>query len=782
MTDPIAVDVPGKPAFSRTTPIPAAAAPLLEALTGAAAPLPSAAAPAAPPPATSAPAAPPPVVGAAKVEPPKPAAPKVEPPKVEAPKVEAPKAEPPKAVTPKPAITPAPAAPAAPAPDAITTAVTAAATVAATAAGVPAPLAAPAAGLLARFTKKQLTVGAAVCSLLVGAGALRLVFPVGSATTPTESASAPNAKITLGLPPSSPPSETPKNDGGDHDSSKKSPETGTQPAPVSNTNGNALPKVPEKPSALGHTQVVPSTGPGAPAEPKMPPPTAAETARKSLGTDPQPAVLTQLPVPSPVIDPAPSGSVIPIGGSTVPDPLAPKLPALPAVEPVPALPPSGVTPPNLTPEKPPQSTAPGTTPPAAPGNPPGSSVAPAFPTLPGDTKQPTVPKREEFPKPPNVAPPSLDVTPPTTSVIPSPPKLDVPTPTGGTSGAGAPATPAPPKLDVLPAPTGGASGPSALVVPPPSIQPSDLGPAPPTEPKVNPMVGSPPPLPTPPAAGPSMTTRVDPMESPLTAPPTPPTGSPNVPLPGNTGGATVPPSTLPALPGGNTGTGPVGTPAPDLFPPAGPDSAPKRPTATDVKPPSAAPALDPSNTVTRAPSGGAMEFTKPEGKTEPKPSRPEVAPKTTFDVDVYDPKSNDTYETISLEFYNDRRFAAALRAYNQGQPLQGGRYVNVPPVHVLKRQFPTQSGGPVGARTGAPAPTGDAPNWSAAPAARTDAATGRTTFVVPRGGMTLPQIARQTMGSEQYWRDIFDMNPQFRADELLPAGTELRLPANAKLP
>ena len=79
-------------------------------------------------------------------------------------------------------------------------------------------------------------------------------------------------------------------------------------------------------------------------------------------------------------------------------------------------------------------------------------------------------------------------------------------------------------------------------------------------------------------------------------------------------------------------------------------------------------------------------------------------PKTTFDVDVYEPKAGDTYLSISQDFYNDRRFAAALQAFNQSVPLQGGRYVSVPPIHILRRKFPSLVGAvvPVGSSGGTP--------------------------------------------------------------------------------
>lgn len=164
--------------------------------------------------------------------------------------------------------------------------------------------------------------------------------------------------------------------------------------------------------------------------------------------------------------------------------------------------------------------------------------------------------------------------------------------------------------------------------------------------------------------------------------------------------------------------------------------------------------------------GTPASYTKPNSTPEVKPPFPETQPRTTFDVDLHNPSATDTYESISLEFYNDRRFANALRAFNRNQPLQGGRMVEIPPLHILRKQFPGLiSGG--AANTGA--------QWGAAD--RLDPPPpARTTFVVPPGGLTMKEIARRMLGSEQRWSEIWDLNPQYSPSALLPAGTELKMP------
>jgi hypothetical protein len=176
-------------------------------------------------------------------------------------------------------------------------------------------------------------------------------------------------------------------------------------------------------------------------------------------------------------------------------------------------------------------------------------------------------------------------------------------------------------------------------------------------------------------------------------------------------------------------------------------------------------------------------FTKPSDSADVKPVAATGTPKTDFDVDLYDPKANDTYETISQEAYNDKRYAAALRAFNRNQALQGGRQVELPPLYVLKRRFPNMVGGTGGGSGTLPAAA--QPNWG--PAGGSElvpvAAEGkRGVFVVPSGrGMTLQEVAREKLGSEQRWRDLWDINRQLNEPRaVLPPGTEVKLPADAR--
>lgn len=162
-----------------------------------------------------------------------------------------------------------------------------------------------------------------------------------------------------------------------------------------------------------------------------------------------------------------------------------------------------------------------------------------------------------------------------------------------------------------------------------------------------------------------------------------------------------------------------------------------------------------------------IEYTKPAGVV------PERTATTTFDVDLYEPTKIDTYSTISKEFYNDAKYAAALAEYNGRRALQGGVRVEVPPIHVLKRRYPQLVGAVVPASISVPAKDPWGPSTEGTPAFRP---TAPRTFTVPTGGLRMAEIARVTLGSPTKWSDIYDLNPQLSPSDLLPAGTVVKIP------
>ena len=327
-----------------------------------------------------------------------------------------------------------------------------------------------------------------------------------------------------------------------------------------------------------------------------------------------------------------------------------------------------------------------------------------------------------------------------------------------------------PDLVIPPAPSGvvPAGAIDLGVKPPPAASPVAPSFAPPTLPDL-------PALPAgPPAGG-------GPPSAPLpgVGPPSAPVvGSPVTPLPPS-GGLTSP-----------------GSPGP-LAPPVGPSSvAPPVGPSAPASPPSMLPPLgDPVP---------KMEYTKPSGGSTAFPSGPDArTPQTSFDVDLYEPRSGDTYQTVSRDFYNDTRYAAALAEFNNRKPLTGGR-VEVPPIHVLRKRYPQLIGAPAAepyppptitpaasimptvtptVTPAIPPPAFTTPRADDSPAFRPSGATAtvQKSYLVKRQKVNIPEVAKEVLGSEFAWKEIADLNPQIKLPgEYLPVGTELKLPADAK--
>jgi len=93
--------------------------------------------------------------------------------------------------------------------------------------------------------------------------------------------------------------------------------------------------------------------------------------------------------------------------------------------------------------------------------------------------------------------------------------------------------------------------------------------------------------------------------------------------------------------------------------------------------------------------------------------------------------------------------------------------LDIPPLDVLKRQFPELTTGDQGS---APAEN------AAAPVGPSTQGTGATTYVV-REGDTLFEIARRELGKPTRWNEIYELNRSVLGERLehLRPGVELRL-------
>src|SRR5262249_373538 len=62
-----------------------------------------------------------------------------------------------------------------------------------------------------------------------------------------------------------------------------------------------------------------------------------------------------------------------------------------------------------------------------------------------------------------------------------------------------------------------------------------------------------------------------------------------------------------------------------------------------------------------------------------------------------------------------------------------------------------------------------------------DAPPGSKLYRVQPQGETMREIARATLSTSERWAEVYKLNPSFRPQYPVPAGTVLRLPADARV-
>lgn len=168
-------------------------------------------------------------------------------------------------------------------------------------------------------------------------------------------------------------------------------------------------------------------------------------------------------------------------------------------------------------------------------------------------------------------------------------------------------------------------------------------------------------------------------------------------------------------------------------------------------------------------------------------------PKKGFEVDVVKVRASDTYTSISETFYQSKKYATALRAFNGDVDISRLQEVEVPPLFELQKVGTTREVEPAGrtvtpVRGGSTAeppvrgpvlePTGDAGesvDWG--PVGRRRPVTKYERFTTPKEGMTARDVARAVYADENEWAKLIGpRGAKLRADDPLPRGTELTVP------
>jgi hypothetical protein len=167
-----------------------------------------------------------------------------------------------------------------------------------------------------------------------------------------------------------------------------------------------------------------------------------------------------------------------------------------------------------------------------------------------------------------------------------------------------------------------------------------------------------------------------------------------------------------------------------------------------------------------------------------------------YDEETYSFKPGDTFRTISQAFYRTDKYERALLLFNRNHPLaadgirldppvlQAGQSVYLPPSRILEKYYSAViSDSPAGSSPSSLAPS---PNRleSASPSAPIVSGQNPSyekKYRVGGNGEMFLEVARRTLGNENRWLEIYRLNPRFDPKDPIPAGSELRLPADARV-
>jgi hypothetical protein len=374
-----------------------------------------------------------------------------------------------------------------------------------------------------------------------------------------------------------------------------------------------------------------------------------------------------------------------------------------------------------------------------------AAVQPTMVTVPADPPAPApmpmpppMEEKKQEPASPPMEPKPMEVSPAPAPVVPepmTPVTVPTPAPTPAAPDAPAPAPVVSPTTPAVPEPMAPAPAPAPVVAPIPDPPPPPP-PSPPLNPPLNPPVADPAGSPKP-AAEPHVP---------------PPPLNPNV---TNTAGPSV--TVVPA-----SGAAPAGA---TLEPPRG----------------------------VAAPQAGRDPFTAPA-----RPTAPPAPTRDSYLEEQHRWRPGDNFAAVSQQYYSTDKYAAALQKYNRDYPLatremrqnppavNPGQVVWVPPARILERDYAADIGGltPVApvvptsrpAVEAVPPPPGLANSGFGNPA-------GQLYRVRGPAGESLQEIARRTLNDGNQAPRLRGFNPTLSPDVRLPipAGTVLRLPAEAKV-
>jgi len=161
------------------------------------------------------------------------------------------------------------------------------------------------------------------------------------------------------------------------------------------------------------------------------------------------------------------------------------------------------------------------------------------------------------------------------------------------------------------------------------------------------------------------------------------------------------------------------------------------------------------------------------------------------DAKIYECRQGDTFASLAQAQYGSDKYGQALAQYNlddpgfgaglqPGKTLQAGQRILIPQnAYTLEGKYASL----IVDRPGAPAPvqTASATVMPGNPNATATSLTGEKSYRVHTAGEMFLTIARNTLGNEDRWPEIYRLNPRFDPKDAVPGGSVLRMPGDARI-
>jgi nucleoid-associated protein YgaU len=170
-------------------------------------------------------------------------------------------------------------------------------------------------------------------------------------------------------------------------------------------------------------------------------------------------------------------------------------------------------------------------------------------------------------------------------------------------------------------------------------------------------------------------------------------------------------------------------------------------------------------------------------------SNPQVE---SYDEDTYTCKGSETFRAVSQAVYQTDAYDQALLLFNRNHPLandsikqnppllQPGQPIYVPPLRILRKYYAAAIPDVKDTGISPQTPTAIRPVTLAPPMAGTAPAAAARTYRVGGNGEMIRDIARRTLGNGDRWTEIYQLNRSYDPTYPVPAGTDLRLPGDAR--